>query len=64
MAYIIFVNPQIMTASGMDAWRSIRCNLYPGAAIGCLLMGLFANWPVGLAPGMGLNAFFSFTICE
>ncbi|MEZ9632747.1 guanine permease [Vibrio cyclitrophicus ZF65] len=61
MAYIIFVNPQIMAASGMDAGAVFVATCI-GAAIGCLLMGLFANWPVGLAPGMGLNAFFSFTV--
>ncbi|MBD8512220.1 NCS2 family permease [Photobacterium sp. WH77] len=61
MAYIIFVNPQIMSASGMDA-EAIFVATCIGAAIGTLLMGLFANWPVGLAPGMGLNAFFSFTV--
>ncbi|CAK3783719.1 adenine:H(+) symporter [Vibrio crassostreae] len=61
MAYIIFVNPQIMAASGMDS-SAVFVATCIGAAIGCLLMGLFANWPVGLAPGMGLNAFFSFTV--
>ncbi|KDM92276.1 NCS2 family permease [Photobacterium galatheae] len=61
MAYIIFVNPQIMSASGMDA-EAIFVATCIGAAIGTLLMGLFANWPVGLAPGMGLNAFFAFTV--
>ena len=55
MAYIIFA------ASGMDAGAVFVATCI-GAAIGCLLMGLFANWPVGLAPGMGLNAFFSFTV--
>ncbi|MEZ8824558.1 NCS2 family permease [Vibrio amylolyticus] len=61
MAYIIFVNPQIMAASGMDMGAVFVATCI-GAAIGCILMGLFANWPVGLAPGMGLNAFFSFTV--
>ncbi|QUJ68574.1 NCS2 family permease [Photobacterium sp. GJ3] len=61
MAYIIFVNPQIMSASGMDA-EAVFVATCIGAAIGTLLMGLFANWPVGLAPGMGLNAFFAFTV--
>lgn len=61
MAYIIFVNPSIMAASGMDAGAVFVATCI-GAAIGSLLMGLFANWPVGLAPGMGLNAFFSFTV--
>ncbi|MGB0941032.1 MAG: NCS2 family permease [Marinomonas sp.] len=61
MAYIIFVNPSIMAASGMDHGAVFVATCI-GAAIGCLLMGLFANWPVGLAPGMGLNAFFAFTV--
>lgn len=61
MAYIIFVNPSIMAASGMDP-GAVFVATCVGAAIGTMLMGLFANWPVGLAPGMGLNAFFSFTV--
>ncbi|PSW18298.1 NCS2 family permease [Photobacterium sanctipauli] len=61
MAYIIFVNPNIMAASGMDPGAVFVATCI-GAALGTLLMGLFANWPVGLAPGMGLNAFFAFTV--
>ncbi|MBV7299308.1 NCS2 family permease [Enterovibrio paralichthyis] len=61
MAYIIFVNPNIMSASGMDPGALFVATCI-GAAIGTLMMGLFANWPVGLAPGMGLNAFFAFTV--
>jgi adenine/guanine/hypoxanthine permease len=61
MAYIIFVNPSIMAATGMDPGAVFVATCI-GAALGTLLMGLFANWPVGLAPGMGLNAFFSFTV--
>jgi AGZA family xanthine/uracil permease-like MFS transporter len=61
MAYIIFVNPSIMAATGMDPGAVFVATCI-GAAFGTLLMGLFANWPVGLAPGMGLNAFFSFTV--
>ncbi|WP_407334452.1 NCS2 family permease [Enterovibrio sp. 27052020O] len=61
MAYIIFVNPNIMAASGMDPGALFVATCI-GAAIGTLMMGLFANWPVGLAPGMGLNAFFAFTV--
>ncbi len=52
MAYIIFVNPNIMSASGMDPGALFVATCI-GAAIGTLMMGLFANWPVGLAPGMG-----------
>ncbi|WP_028022651.1 NCS2 family permease [Enterovibrio calviensis] len=61
MAYIIFVNPNIMSASGMDPGALFVATCI-GAAIGTMMMGLFANWPVGLAPGMGLNAFFAFTV--
>ena len=61
MAYIIFVNPQMMAQSGMD-YGAIFVGTCLAAAVACLLMGLFANWPVGLAPGMGLNAFFTYTV--
>lgn len=61
MAYIIFVNPQLMSASGMDYGASFVGTCL-AAALACFVMGLFANWPVGLAPGMGLNAFFSYTV--
>ena len=60
MAYIVFVNPQIMALAGMDQ-GAVFVGTCIAAALACLLMGLFANWPVGLAPGMGLNAFFTFT---
>src|SRR6056300_2081155 len=61
MAYIIFVNPQMMAQSGMD-YGAIFVGTCLAAAFACLFMGLYANWPVGLAPGMGLNAFFTFTV--
>ncbi len=61
MAYILFVNPQIMAASGMDQ-GAIFVGTCLAASIACFLMGFFANWPVGLAPGMGLNAFFTYTV--
>ncbi len=61
MAYIIFVNPNIMVAAGMDHGAAFVATCL-AAALGCFLMGLYANWPVGLAPGMGLNAFFSYTV--
>ncbi len=61
MAYIIFVNPQMMAASGMDQ-GAIFVGTCLAAAIACFVMGIFANWPVGLAPGMGLNAFFTYTV--
>lgn len=61
MVYIIFVNPQMMAASGMDQGASFVGTCL-AAAIACFIMGLYANWPVGMAPGMGLNAFFTFTV--
>ena len=61
MAYIVFVNPQIMALSGMDQ-GAVFVGTCIAAALACLVMGFFANWPVGLAPGMGLNAFFTFTV--
>ena len=61
MAYIIFVNPQMMAISGMDQGASFVATCI-AAAVACIFMGFYANWPVGLAPGMGLNAFFTFTV--
>ncbi|WP_312201946.1 NCS2 family permease [Stutzerimonas balearica] len=61
MAYIIFVNPNIMADAGVDHGAAFVATCI-GAALGCFLMGLYANWPVGLAPGMGLNAFFTYTV--
>ena len=61
MAYIAFVNPQILGDAGMpfDAVFVATC---VAAAISTLIMGLYANYPVALAPGMGLNAFFSYVV--
>ncbi|GHE82860.1 NCS2 family permease [Thalassotalea profundi] len=61
MSYIMFLNPIIMSNTGMpfDGLFLATCL---GAAIATILMGLYANWPVGLAPGMGLNAFFTFSV--
>ena len=61
MAYIIFVNPQMMAASGMDQGASFVGTCL-AAALACFVMGVYANWPVGLAPGMGLNAFFTYNV--
>ena len=61
MAYIIFVNPQMMSASGMDYGASFVGTCL-AAALACIIMGLYSNWPVALAPGMGLNAFFTYTV--
>ena len=62
MAYIIFVNPQILSAAGMDA-GAVMLATCVASAIGTFLMAFLANYPFALAPGMGLNAFFAFTIC-
>ena len=61
MAYIIFVNPQMMASAGMDQGASFAATCL-AAALACIFMGVYANWPVGLAPGMGLNAFFTYTV--
>lgn len=63
MAYILFVNPDIMSIAGMD-YQAVFVATALSAAIGCIFMGLYANWPVGLAPGMGLNAFFTFAVVK
>ena len=61
MAYIIFVNPDILSSTGMDR-NAVFVATCLAAAIGSAIMGLWANWPIGMAPGMGLNAFFAFTV--
>ena len=61
MAYIIFVNPQMMAAAGIDPGASFVATCL-ASALACIFMGLYANWPVGLAPGMGMNAFFTYTV--
>jgi len=61
MAYIVFVNPQILGAAGMDQGAVFAATCLAAAA-STLTMGLYANYPIALAPGMGLNAFFAFTI--
>lgn len=61
MAYIMFVNPVILSGAGMD-FGAVFVATCLAAAIGSALMGLLANYPVALAPGMGLNAYFTFTV--
>lgn len=61
MAYILFVNPSILGATGMDKGAVFVATCL-AAAIGSALMGLIANYPIALAPGMGLNAFFTYTV--
>ncbi len=62
MVYIIFVNPSVLSATGMP-WGAVFLATIIAAAIGTLVMGLFANVPYAQAPGMGLNAFFTYTVC-
>jgi adenine/guanine/hypoxanthine permease len=61
MAYIVFVNPNILSAAGMDEGAVFVATCL-AAAIGTLIMGLYARYPIAQAPGMGLNAFFAFTV--
>ena len=61
MAYIIAVNPNILSKTGMNAGALVTATCF-SAALGCFLMGLIANLPFALASGMGLNAFFAFTV--
>lgn len=61
MSYIVFVNPEILSTTGMDAGAVFVATCL-AAALGSLIMAFAANFPVGMAPGMGLNAFFAFTV--
>lgn len=61
MAYIIIVNPDIMSTTGMDKGALFVATCL-AAAVGCFIMGLWANYPIALAPGLGLNAFFAFGV--
>ena len=61
MAYIIFVNPTMLASTGMDQGAVFVATCL-AAMIGCCVMGFYANYPVAQAPGMGLNAFFTYTV--
>lgn len=61
MVYIIFVNPAMLAESGIDQGAVFVATCL-AAAIGCFIMGLWANYPIALAPGMGLNAFFTYGV--
>ena len=61
MAYILIVNPSILANTGLDRGALFLATIF-ASAIGTLVMGLFANVPYALAPGMGLNAFFTFVV--
>ncbi|MGD9886641.1 MAG: NCS2 family permease [Bacilli bacterium] len=62
MVYIIFVNPAMLSQTGMPIGGVFLATIF-ATVIGTLVMGLFANVPYALAPGMGLNAFFTYTVC-
>ena len=62
MCYIIIVNPMILSETGMDHGAVFVATCL-AAAIGCLVMGIVANYPIALAPGMGLNAYFTYSVC-
>ena len=62
MAYIIFVNPSILSETGMS-WGGVFVATVLATVVGTLIMGLIANVPYAVAPGMGLNAFFTYTVC-
>lgn len=61
MAYILAVNPGILSAAGMDSGAVFTATAL-GACLGTLLMAFLSNYPFALAPGMGLNAFFAYTV--
>src|SRR5258706_16221341 len=62
MAYILAVNPQILSTTGMDFGAVVTATALASALM-TAVFALLTNWPIALAPGMGLNAFFTFTIC-
>ena len=61
MCYVLFVVPEMLSAAGMDRGALFVATCLV-AGLSCIVMGLYANWPVGLAPGMGLNAFFAYAV--
>jgi AGZA family xanthine/uracil permease-like MFS transporter len=64
MAYIIFVNPTILSLNPGMSWGSIFVSTILASAVGTMIMAFFANVPFALAPGMGANAFFTFVLCK
>lgn len=62
LSYIMFVNPNILADAGVPKEAAIASTIWI-AALASLVMGIFANYPVALAPGMGLNAFFAYYVC-
>jgi adenine/guanine/hypoxanthine permease len=62
MSYILFVNPSVLGASGMDKGAVFTATAL-ASALGTALMGIIANYPIGEAPALGINAFFAYTVC-
>ena len=62
MAYIIVVNPQILSQAGMPVDGVVFATCI-ASAVATLVMGVYANYPIALAPGMSLNAYFTYTVC-
>ena len=62
MAYALFLIPSVLAEAGMPQ-GSVFVATGLAAALGTLIMGIFANFPMGLAPGVGLNAFFAYSVC-
>ena len=62
MAYIVLVNPAILSAAGMPL-AAVTAATCLSAAFGSILMGIVARYPIALAPGMGLNAYFTYAVC-
>src|SRR5262244_1451119 len=63
MAYIVVVNPQILSKAGMPVDGVVFATCVASAAA-TLVMGLYANYPIALAPGMSLNAYFTYSVCQ
>jgi AGZA family xanthine/uracil permease-like MFS transporter len=63
MAYIVFVNPEILSAAGMPR-ESVFVATCLAAALGSAIMGVYANYPIAMAPGMGLNAYFAYVVVQ
>ncbi len=62
MAYILAVNPSMLSAAGMDSTAVLLATAL-ASFLGTIIMALLANYPFALAPGMGLNAYFAYTVC-
>src|SRR5437868_14274069 len=62
MAYIVVVNPQILSKAGLPIDGVVFATCI-SAAVATLVMGLYANYPIALAPGMSLNAYFTYSVC-